>query len=405
MDKQTNNFLKILKSIFDKQNEILLDEPVNWEVLSETARKQNLLPLFFEAAAVWDDYRNSGVFEKDQMDTFGMVAAQIQRSNAFLETYKKITEQGIFPIVMKGIVCRQLYGKLGEHRPSADEDLLVEIKDFPKVKEILEGEHYICGIPDITERGLKQIQEVSFYHPEQKLHLEVHTNIIGKESDERTRMNSLFQKVHKHGQMIRMDGVDIKVLEPTESLLFLILHAYKHFKNRGVGIRQVMDILLYYREYRQEILENDLQEALKMCRAENFWMDILYIGNRYLGLCEEKPEWFCCPEELMRDMIHAGVFGGMEKSDGVAARINLMLEDKGRRRNVLNTLFRAAFPPKRVLLAGYPYLEKNPWMLPVIWGKRWIKFARYAGKDVWKVSREILQKSSVRMEMIKKYKR
>ena len=137
MDTQTNNFLKILKSIFDNQNEILLDEPVNWRVLSETARKQNLLPLFFEAAAVRDDYRNSGVFEKDQMDTFGMVAAQIQRSNAFLETYKKITEQGIFPIVMKGIVCRQLYGKLGEHRPSADEDLLVEIKDFPKVKEIL----------------------------------------------------------------------------------------------------------------------------------------------------------------------------------------------------------------------------------------------------------------------------
>ena len=172
MDTQINNFLSILKSIFDNQKEIFLDEPVDWEVLSKTARKQNLLPLFFEAVAMREDYRNSSVFEKDQLDTFAMVAAQIQRSNAFFEIYEKITANGIYPIAIKGICCRALYGELGEHRPSADEDILVEIKDFQKVKEILEREQYVCSVPDITERGLEQIQEVSFYNPEQKLHLE-----------------------------------------------------------------------------------------------------------------------------------------------------------------------------------------------------------------------------------------
>ena len=405
MDTQISNFLKILKSVFDNQNALLLEKPVEWEFLSKTARKQNLLPLFFEAVSVREDYRNSDVFEKDQMDTFTMVAAQIQRSNAFLEIYKRFTDQGIFPIVIKGIVCRQLYGNLGEHRPSSDEDLLIEIKDFPKVKEILEEENYICRIPDVTERTLKQIQEVSFYHPEKKLHLEVHTNIIGKESKERTRMNSLFQEVHHHGQMIQIDGVDIKVMEATDSLLFLVLHAYKHFRGRGVGIRQVMDILLYYKTYRQEIVLKEFQKALNTCRAENFWRDLLYIGNQHLGLCEEEPEECCSPEELMRDMMHAGVFGGQEKSDSTAARINLMLEGSGRRQDSFNALFRAAFPPKQVLLAGYPSLEDYPWIMPVIWVKRWIKFLRYTGKDVWKVSKEILEKSSARMELIKKYEK
>ena len=120
-----------------------------------------------------------------------MVAAQIRRSNAFVEIYKKITAHGIFPIVMKGIVCRQLYGELAEYRPSADEDILVEVKDFAKVKDILEQEKFVCRFPDITERELARIQEVSFYHSEQKLNLEVHTNIIGKESEEREQINSV----------------------------------------------------------------------------------------------------------------------------------------------------------------------------------------------------------------------
>ena len=405
MDAQIRNFLKILRMIFDEKNEISLNEPVDWARLSELARKQNLLPLFFEAAVTLDDYRNSGVYEKDQLDTFAMVAAQIRRSNAFVEIYKKITAHGIFPIVMKGIVCRQLYGELGEHRPSGDEDILVEVKDFAKVKEILEQEKYVCSFPDITEQELTRIQEVSFYNSEQKLSLEVHTNIIGKENEERELMNSFFQKIHEHGLMMRVYGIDVKVPEPTESLLFLILHAYKHFQNRGVGIRQVMDILLYYREYKCHICMEFLQEALKTCKAEKFWLDILYIGKQYLSLCEEKPESSCCPEALLQDMIHAGVFGGQERTDHVAARVNLAVGGDTRKRSKVYMLFRAAFPTKGILMAGYPYLAEKPWLLPIVWSKRWIKFVRYAGKDMWKISSEILQKSAVRMEIIEKYKR
>lgn len=405
MDAQIRSFLKILRMNFDEKTVSLMPEPADWAVLSELARKQNLLPLFFEIANRFNDYVKSDGYAKDQLDTFVMVAEQIQRSSAFIDIYETITEQGVYPIVMKGIVCRQLYGELGEHRPSGDEDILVEVKDFQKVKEILEKEQYICSVPNITERSLEQIQEISFYNSDHKLNLEVHTNIIGKENEERERMNGLFRNVHERGQVIQIDGADMKVLEPTEALLFLIVHAYKHFQNRGVGIRQVLDILLYYREYKNEIAMDKLRDALKICRAESFWMDILYIGNRYLGLYERQPEWICCPEELLQDMMQAGVFGGREKSDFVAANVNLALENGTHKHGKIHTVVRAAFPSRQVLLAGYPYLGDKPWLLPVVWGKRWFKFLRYAKKDVWKLSREILQKSSARMEIIKKYKK
>lgn len=399
MDVQVSNFLKILRRIFDDKTRISLDEPVDWKSLSDIARAQNILPLFFEIANSIDEYTNTNVYEKDQLDTFAMVAAQVQRSSTFADIYEKITQQGIYPIVMKGIVCRQLYGEFAEHRPSSDEDILVEIKDFYQVKTILEQEGYECDILNVTEKELMQLQEVSFYHPKESLRLEVHTNIIGIENDERVQMNDFFKNAHEHGQLIQIYGTEYKTLEPTEALLFLILHAYKHFKNRGVGIRQTLDVLLHYRAYKEQISKEQLLQALKACRAEMFWNDILYIGNQYLGLCEEYPEFTCCPDELLQDMIYAGVFGKNEKTDHVAARVNLGAQDTS------NRWRSAIFPSRQILVGGRPYLADKPWLLPVAWVDRWIKFLKYAGKDVWKVSHEIMEKSSARMEMIKKYKK
>ena len=140
-------------------------------------------------------------------------------------------------------------------------------------------------------------------------------------------------------------------------------------------------------------------DALKMCKAEMFWMDIMHIGHEYLGLCKEQPAYTCCPEELLKDMIHVGVFGKNEKTDHVAARVNLGAQDGS------NRVIKALLPSRKILIAGRPYLADKPWLLPVAWVERWIKFIRYAGKDVWKISREILEKSSTRMKIIEKYKK
>ena len=405
MDTQTRKFFDIISMMLDEQRACLPEETTDWAFLSQTARKQNLLPLFFEAADTYEAYKKSEVYEKDRLDTWGMVTSQIQRSAAFTDIYEKITAEGIYPIVLKGIVCRQLYGAWGEHRPSGDEDILVEIKDFPRVRAILEREHYRCSVSEISGRTLEELQEISFYNPQMNLNLEVHTNIIGKETESRVQMNHFFDKVHEHAVKMQIYGIEMKVLEPTESLLFLILHAYKHFLNRGVGLRPVIDILLYYREYKQQIAKEYLQEALRACRAENFWLDVQYIGTQYFRLTDEKPARVCTPEALLQDMLQAGTFGGREKADHIAANINLAAENSLQRTGKLYTLFRAAFSTKQVLMAGYPYLAEKPWLLPAVWVKRWLKFLRYAKKDVWKLSKTILQKSSARIEVIKKYKK
>lgn len=398
-------FLNIIRMEFGEKDIHVSEEIVDWNRLSELARAQNLLPLFFEAASGIKEYVASPQYQEDQRDALYMIARQIQRSMSFVGIYQRFLENGVEPIVMKGLVLRHLYGELGEGRPSGDEDILIEVKAYPAVKAILEQEKYICEFPDITERELRQIQAVSFFNIERRLTIEVHTNAIGKENESRIKMNRYFSDAYSRGRVISIYDTPIRVMDPDTSILFLILHAWKHFLNRGVGIRQVLDILVYYKKYESEISRERLKKALKDCGAEAFWNDVLAIGERYLGFETEAQKATCCPEELLMDIMQAGVFGGQEKTDFVAARLNMAMEDGSENGGKLQALFRAVFPAKRQLAAGYPFLEDKPWLLPVVWVRRGFKFLRYAGKDSWKIGEEILQKSSARMELIKKYKR
>ena len=90
MNQQTIHFLQIL-------NREPIDSSISWEQMSSLARKQNLLPLFFEAASFYIEYVNFPGYIKDQQDTFAMVSSQIQRTNTFLEVYEGFNKENIFP--------------------------------------------------------------------------------------------------------------------------------------------------------------------------------------------------------------------------------------------------------------------------------------------------------------------
>lgn len=57
---------------------------------------------------------------------------QVSRTALFLSDEKELAQLGVQPLVMKGIVCRNLYPK-PDLRPSGDEDLLIPEKDFAAV--------------------------------------------------------------------------------------------------------------------------------------------------------------------------------------------------------------------------------------------------------------------------------
>ena len=404
MDSQINNFLQMLKfAIHGASSDNLpkLSEPVDWNMLEEISKAHNLFPLFHEIACKYPEYRNRSAYGENINIAITTVAQQIKKTEAFLKLYRAFLKADLHPIVMKGLICRQLYGKYAEYRPSGDEDIFVRKCDFYKVKAILEEHGFVCSLPEVTEAQLDQLQDVGFYESRNSFLIEVHTNIMGHMNQMRTQMGECFRDVFEHVRTVVIRDVPVATMGHTDHFLFLVLHAFKHFSLSGVGVRQMMDILLYQKKFEQEIAWERVKDALEANHAAEYFGDLQSIGVEYLGFDFQVRFRTCSPESLLKDMMEVGVFGKREATDVLAARINLNAMDQKMGR--VRTWIRAGFPPMQYMINGAPYLKERPWMLPVEWVKRWGRFFKKARRYDGNLMTDSVKKSRERMELLKKY--
>lgn len=395
------NFLKILDITIHKKS-IEFIQPINYRELLSIAQSHNLYALICEGLKDDPNFTESSFYEAAITKQMQIIAGQLQRTYAFLEVYQAFLEQEVRPIVMKGIICRQLYGELCNHRPSADEDLLIRRSDFQAIWNILCSHGYIPERQGITPNQLSKLQEISFYHPQYKLTIEVHTNPIGIENDIRRRMNDCFQEVFEHMKTMEIEGIKIWTMSETDHFLFLIFHAFKHMMVSGFGFRQVLDILLFYEQNENAIDMTYILDRLDELRAKSFFSDLIHIGNQYLGVHLEAPEEKHCVEELMEDMMKNGIFGNTTQAQIMARSMTNAVLEKGNRKETPN-LMRVIFPNKSYLISGYPELVDYPWLLPVCWAKRWIHFLRNRMRYRRNLVGDSIEISSRKINLLKKY--
>lgn len=406
MDNQIVCFCELMKNVIHPQKEYRLNGVIDWTELVQLAKDHNLLPLFMENAIKQYSYIVRPEYDKEMREVLGVVAAQIRRTNAFLKLYEVFAQEGLYPIVAKGLICRGLYGKLADHRLSGDEDIFIRPNEYWKAKEVLVANGYVPERELETEAQLSELQEVSFIHPKEKLHIELHLNAMGKEDEARSRMSEYFQGMFENYREVEINGVRVRTMNHQMHLTFLILHTFKHFIGGGFGIRQMLDILLYQEKYGAEIDVIQLQETLRNFKADVFWNDMLHIGNAYFGFELPVFQDANCTEELVEDMILCGAFGNRTQAGRTATGTILSatenyLQDK--KNNSFKVVWRTIFPNRTYLVNRYPYLKEKPWLLPVEWVKRWGRFIKHSRNNGGTLAAESMKISKRRMKLLKKY--
>ncbi len=403
LSEQTQNFLYLLALNIHPDFKPVLDRPYDWDCIFSMAKAHNVLPLIYEQAirlcpgCAGDDI---------QTRVFLTVMRQSGMTQTFLDLYKQFAARGLYPIVMKGIVCRNLYGELCDHRPSGDEDILIQKKDFPLAKEILESSGYITDRNELSDSQLELMQEVSFFDKKTDLHIELHLNPLGNNISKCSKLNKYFENVFENYIVLNIGGVELHTMNHTDHLLFLICHAFKHFLNSGFGIRQAMDILMYYEKYASDIDHDYIKLICEKNGMLVFFSDIMYIGNKYMGF-DHRP--FCsenCPEDMLNDMMQSGVFGIETQEQRTAINMTQAAISGGKASSIgrLKTLFRTIFPSRRQMIDVHPELLEKPYLTPVRWVQRWIRFLKHnkvAGRSLAAKSMEI---SNRRIKLLKKYK-
>ncbi len=361
----TKEEMLLLKSISQNIEDDVSDYDLN--MFFNLANYHGVLPLCYEKISLAKGFAPSN-FEKVKLKGFSIVFSQTKRSENFKEIYGIILENGIKPLVLKGIICRQLYGDLCDHRPSGDEDILIKKEEFFRVKDVMMKHGYIPQ-EEVTEKTLSGIQEITFKNPN-GLNIEVHLNIIGTENKIRRIMNEYFKDVFEKTVIMEIDGQKYFTLDYTDHYIYLFFHMFKHFSTTGVGVRQILDMFKFAEAYDEKIDWNTVCDAIERINAQKLYGDIIEIGNKYMGFELKNPFGATLPERLLEDIFSAGSFGnGNMEQAGSKVKVMAAM-DAGKKPGKLKMLF----PSIESMREFYTVLYDHPYLLPVMWIVRIVRY-------------------------------
>ena len=361
-------FLHIAKAAIPGGN--LPAEKVDWPAIFTLANQQKLLPLLFEAVRKAPTAtENAPLFAVTKQQVIGQVLNQTVRSAEFADLYHKLRSAGLHPIVVKGQLCSRLY-PLKDHRISADDDLYITDAEFMTChKQLL-----VNGLTtDTLTDELATADEVTYTKKDSPLYIELHRHLFDSSEDAHDELNHFFADL----KPVEIDG--FLAMPPHEHLLYLILHAYKHFVRSGIGLRQFCDIGLWAREYHDEIDWQLLHDQCASVHAATFAAAAFRIAREYLGIeFDMTAPWddSIDVEPLLHDTLCGGVYGSNDLTRLHSSTVTLNAV-KASRTGEKSIVLRTVFPKREYLERRYPYLKKRPYLLPVAWAQR---LAHYAGE-------------------------
>ena len=404
MDNACRLFLDAIGAAL-KNEKVTWDQEIpqeDWVKLFEFASIHRMLPMVYQTVVNCPAMQQSdrSLFSHFRMVAIQMVAIQTQKTAEFLPLIAELRKEGIEPLVVKGIICRRLYPN-PDLRMSSDEDVLIPPDQFAACHEVMTRLGMVPESDDFED------YEIPYSRPGGALYVELHKSLFPDESEAYGHFNRFFQDIRS--RMVEVDG--IPTMAPTDHMLYLLCHAFKHFLHSGFGIRQVCDLILFANRFGAEIDWLYVLEHCRMIRAEQFVAGLFRIGWKYLGFSLEQSrypiQWqaiYVNEEPLLMDILMSGVYGAASMSRLHSSNITLSAvsaQQKGRRNP--NSILKSLFPPAKDLENRYPYLRKSPILLPVAWTNRIIKFGRESSDLPDSTAGDSLRIGSERIELLRKY--
>ncbi len=314
-----------------------------------------------------------------------LITEEIKRRYAVSQMATSLTDAGFSNCLLKGAVVADLY-PVPEARVSGDSDFYIDYKQEKAINAFMK------------EKGFEVL-----YRPKTSHHAMAKSKQTGLVEFHLSLYDALFEDVwFDHPELLddyraytTKDGYTYRTLGVTDHAIFLTLHLIKHFLSEGVGIRQVADVLLYLRHYKNELDVSRYAEFFTKLSYAKFLHLCFSIGEDYLGFDDEdfayvieQLPFYDVEEEVvfavLSDMEQGGVFGHDDKTrmnfyvQYTYARFNRF--KKGDFKQYMEdwskeTFWQKVLPPFPVMRVRFPILQKYPVLLPVMHaGRIFVKF-------------------------------
>ena len=402
-------FLNILRCALEGRS--LEEAPVlsteEWTGLFRLASHHHVLPLVFEAVHRLPQLQDSGLLPPLKQQVIRQVMTQTRKTALFLELLRELQEAGVRPLVVKGLICRELY-PLPDHRSSSDEDLLIPPEQAALCHQVLTRFGMSTAL---SGERLETDYEIPYRQENGPLYIELHRHLFPPQSDAYGDLNRFFRDAPSRAITQTVSSVSVPTLGYTDHLFYLICHAFKHFLHSGFGIRQVCDIVLYANAFGCRVDWQQLLTHCRLIRADRFAAAIFRIGSEYLTF---DPHRACFPDTwksltpdpvpMLEDLLSSGIYGGATMSRRHSSNITLdavASQKQGTRKS--NSLLRSLFPPAAKLEASYPWLKDRPYLLPAAWAGRIGKYWHESRSCAHDSAADALKIGNQRLELLREY--
>ena len=364
-----------------------LPDDCDWDALLRLSQEQKLAAAIY--AAVRASAPNRAAWRSVAMLD---VAHQAQRGAEFLRLYRELSDRGIRPLVVKGILCRETFPE-PDARISSDEDLYVPGAEYRRFHETMLALGFRAEEPDI-----KNAHELRYFRG--GLMVEGHWELFPQDNSALNALNALNEGFWTRAGMRDVAGVPMRVLDETDHMTFLLLHLFKHFINSGAGVRQICDIAQWSKTYAVDWQR--VRQAMGLAHAEVFAGAVFDAGARYFGMTFPAgwPRADC--GALLDDALDAGVYGTSSMSRKHSGSMTLAAVEDQARASGLRSLARTLFPNRAVMETSYPWVRHSAALLPAAWTLRIVKYLGTRGEN--NSAAESLKIGAERLELMKHYR-
>lgn len=289
-------------------------------------------------------------------------------------------------IFLKGAHLKKLYPET-YFRGMGDIDVLVLKEDLSKSRKLFKE----AGFKTYSRSAEHDVYQFDRYY------VEVHQNIY-REFDKRKKDilkkpwdNAVFVKDYEYRLDYTFEG------------LYLLYHLEKHVMHSGIGLRSVLDIPIFFNYYQAEIDDEILKFQLQETKLAQFFQTILYLNK-----CAFKVESpyldknFQLQEEDYYEILNYLTISGIH---GTGSDFNVMAPRLVKKSKIA-TFSRMVFPKWANMKEVYPWLKYLPFLLPIAYLLRGLRFlflkTKYSISKIIKIKKadqEIEQLDSVFKKM------
>lgn len=366
MDSNQQFFVKILSDHLHRANTEISYE-IDWDEILRLSKSHQVEGIVYNQCKRFMPPDVLRVFDSITSTT---LYYYVNRKVALNEISKKLNENGISYIVVKGFSIAEYY-PIPALRTMGDSDIIVHRKDMPATMNVMRSAGY---------EGIDNDKADSWECVKNKITIEIHDRLVSDVDFLKPNQERFFNEYDKYVVNGELDW--------NIHFLFIMIHLRKHFMNTGVGIRQFMDLTVLILNCR-ELEWTRIEEKLADLDLLRFTQTCFLLLEKWFGInlpinCDSVTIDQGFYEQVTEKILKNGVFGKDDISNIDNYARNVLINSSGwmmcRR---IKYIIRKAFPSYEYMksYSGCSYVDGRPYLLIIAWLHRFYNYTKHKDRN------------------------